>query len=107
MVRFVGVYFTPNDVSGSPPLGAVSQGIAKRLETVCSLRRFAAVGRHLLRTRVSTHFVFLDTQGTGINMMHENSCPAVGCAGNDACPERPLCTHITRLVISAKGLPFS
>ena len=26
MVHFVGVYFTPNDASGSPPLGAASLG---------------------------------------------------------------------------------
>ena len=47
---------------------------------------------------------FLDTQGKGTNMVHEISCPGVGCAGNDACPEGSLCANITRLIISAKGL---
>ena len=53
MVHFVGVYFTPNDAGGSPPLGAASLGRVATAETVCGLRCFAAVGRQLLRTMVS------------------------------------------------------
>ena len=49
---------------------------------------------------------FLDTQGKGNNMVHEISCPGVACEGNDAYPEGSLCVHITRLIISAKGLLF-
>ena len=59
MVHFVGVYFTPNDAGGSPPLGAASLGRVATAETVCGLRCFAAVGRKLLRTMISTPSVSL------------------------------------------------
>ena len=50
---------------------------------------------------------FLDTQGKCTRMVHEISCPGVGCAGNDAFPERSLCAHIMRLILSAKGLSLT
>ena len=63
MVHFVGVYFTPNDDSGSPPLGRHHWAASQRPETVCRLRCFAAVRRQLLRTMNS--LCFLDAQGKG------------------------------------------
>ena len=59
MNHFVGVYLTPNDASGSPPLRAASLGRVATAWIVCGFRCFAAVGRQLLRTMVSIPFVSL------------------------------------------------
>ena len=97
-VLLVGVYFTPNDASGSPPLKAASLG---RVITASDRVRFALFCRGWKTTTPDEGFdslYFLDTQGKGTNMVHETSFPGVGCAGNDACP---------RLTLSAKGLSLS
>ena len=40
-------------------------------------------------------------------MVHEISCPGVGYAVNDSCPEGSLYANIARLIISGKGLSLS
>ena len=102
MVHFVSVYFTPNNVCGSPLLGAASLG---RVATTRDRVRFAVFCRGWKTTTPDDGFVslcFPDTQGRDTNMVHEISCPGVGCADNDACPEGSLCASIERLILSAK-----
>ena len=76
--------------------------------TVCGMRCFSALGRQL--TTPDDGFdslCFLDTQAKGTNMVHEISCPGVGYAVNDSCPEGSLYANIARLIISGKGLSLS
>ena len=35
------------------------------------------------------------------------SCPGMGCARNDACPEGSLCVDVPRLILSVIGLSLS
>ena len=97
------MYFTPNDASGSPPLGLHPREESQRLETLCGLR----FGRGWKTTTPDDgveSLGLLDTQGKGTKMVLEISCPGMGGAGNDACPEETVCTNITRLILSEEGL---
>ena len=90
------------------PVGAFLWGrhpwaALQRPETVCRLRCFAAVGRHY-SGRWFRLPLFPRYSG---KRQHEISCPGVGCAGNDACPEGSFFAYITRLIPSAKALSLS